>query len=118
MRYTAAPQRHSVCGQGGSQLAALDLSEVFLLSDDLQLAAVSADNPGAGVVNFGTLPNSASQATMFGLAPGPHRLLQTTLDGSPASHEVIYVDTRDENSLRVLSSQPSGEANQRPLPGF
>lgn len=104
---------------GGAQLDALSVSEVFMVSNDRLLAAISVSDPDAGMVNFGTLPNSASEVKMFGIAPGPHRLLQTTLDGGGNdSHEVIYVDTRDKDSMRVISSQASGEDNQRPISRF
>ncbi|MCP1677107.1 hypothetical protein J2T57_004281 [Natronocella acetinitrilica] len=102
------------------QLDALELSEVFLLRDSGELAAVSAGTPGDGAVTLGELPNSASDARMFGLAPGPYRLLQTVI-GEPTdnpSHEVILVNTREADSLRVVSFQLIDNGNQRPVRGF
>ncbi len=56
---------------------------------------------------------------MFGLAPVPHRLLQTAFGESPISYEVIDVNTREEDSLVTVSSQPSEQQHVlRPVEGF
>lgn len=96
----------------------LEVSEIFLFNEEYELAAVSAADPEAGMVNFGRIPNSATEVRMYGTAPGPHRLLQTHLPGSPDIYEVIHVDTRDKDSMRVVTSQGSPEINQRPISQF
>ncbi len=111
----------SSSGQGTADvtLDAQELGEVFLLRNDTELAAVNAADPAAGMVNLGTLPSGAVDATLFGLAPGPHRLLQIEIDGSPASYEVIYVNTDQEDSLVTVSSQAHENGQlMRPLQGF
>jgi hypothetical protein len=102
----------------GVQLDALELGEIFLLREGREVAALSALDPAAGAVRLGTLPDDASSARMFGLGPGPHRLLQASTDDSPASHHVLYVNTREEDSLRVVSFAASDNPNQRPLTLF
>lgn len=111
----------SSSGQGSADVTidALELGEVFLLRNDTELAAVSAANPAAGMVTLGTLPSGATNATLFGLAPGPHRLLQVEIDGEPNTYEVIYVNTDQENSLVTVSSQAHSNGQlMRPLQGF
>ncbi|HET8903961.1 MAG TPA: hypothetical protein VFN16_08210 [Saccharospirillum sp.] len=111
----------SSSGQGTADvtLDAQELGEVFLLRNGTELAAVNAADPAAGMVTLGTLPSGAVDATLFGLAPGPHRLLQVEIDGSPASYEVIYVNTNQEDSLVTVSSQAHQNGQlMRPLQGF
>jgi len=107
-----------VAVDANAQLEALSVSEAFLFSEDHELAAVSSADPEAGMVNFGALPAGATEARLFGIAPGPHRLLQTTIEGDPNTWEVIHVDTRDETSMQVITSEASSENNQRPVSRF
>ncbi len=108
--------------QAGNQVDELELSEVLMQQETdsgVRLAAVSAEDPEAGKVILGDLPSGAHTATMFGLAPGPHRLLQTAYGESPVSYEVIYVNTQEEGSLTTVSGQPSEEQDVlRPVEGF
>jgi hypothetical protein len=111
----------SSSGQGSADVTidAQELGEVFLLRNDTELAAVNAADPAAGMVSLGTLPSGATDATLFGLAPGPHRLLQVEIDGSPASYEVIYVNTDQQGSLVTVSAQAHEDGQlMRPLQGF
>ena len=101
-----------------TQLDAMEVSEVFMLRNGTELAAVNAAMPAAGAVRLGQLPDSADQVRMYGLAPGPHRLLQAVSSGAPETLDVLYVNTRQEDSLRVISEQSSGDADQRPVKGF
>jgi hypothetical protein len=117
-RWLGASASATVGDSMNGPMAAIDVSEVFMINEDYELAAVSAAAPKDGMVNFGKLPNSASEVRMFGIAPGPHRLLQTTLEGEPDSYEVIYLDTRNKDSLQVISGQASTEDNQRPISRF
>lgn len=92
---------------------------VFLLSDNYELAAVDANNPSAGKVNFGKLPENANDIFFFGTAPGVRRLAQTMVgqtNGDP-SFQVIYLDVTDSQSLKTLTPL-SQEPLQRPVTGF
>jgi len=104
----------SLSGEGESISNMTELSEVFLVNPDQEIAAVSAANPNAGKVVLGILDGAPDAAAMYGLAPGPHRLIQT-IQGSDAS-EVYYVNTREAGSLRKVLDEPSG--HQRPVDGF
>lgn len=117
-RWLGASASPTVADGLNGPMASIDVSEVFMVNDNYELAAVSAAAPQDGMVNFGQLPNSATEVRMFGIAPGPHRLLQTTLKGEPDSYEVIYLDTRNKDSLQVISAQASTEDNQRPISRF
>lgn len=111
----------SSSGQGSADVTidALELGEVFMLRNDTELAAVNAADPAAGMVTLGTLPSGAMNATLFGLAPGPHRLLQVEIDSEPTTYEVIYVNTNQEDSLVTVSSQAHQNGQlMRPLQGF
>jgi hypothetical protein len=99
-----------------SQIGAFDLGEVFLLIDDTELGAVGADDPSAGMVSLGILPSGADDAQLFGVGPGPHRLLQTSTGGS--DYEIIYVNTREQDSLVTVSPQASNEQALRPVDLF
>lgn len=101
-----------------TQLDAMEVSEVFMLRNGTELAAINAAVPDAGAVRLGQLPGAADQVRMFGLAPGPHRLLQALSSGTPETRDVLYVNTRQEDSLRVISEQSSGDPDQRPVKGF
>ncbi len=87
------------------EIEMLELGEVFLFTKDHKLAAVSAADPSEGMVELGKLPATIKGVRMFGLAPGPHRLLQVV--NSENSHEVIYVNTRERDSLKHLMDAPS-----------
>jgi len=83
-------------------------SEVFMVRDpgtgDAAIAALEAADPEAGLVELGELPGSANDARMFGVAPGPHRLIQVIdNESNPDLHKVVYVDTREEGSLESVS---------------
>lgn len=87
------------------QIETLELGEVFLFTKEHKLAAVSAVDPARGMVELGKLPETIEGVRMFGLAPGPHRLLQVV--HGEKSHEVIYVNTRERNSLKHLMDTPT-----------
>ena len=101
-----------------SRLAQQQLSDVFMIGPNAELAAVKAEAPGAGKVNFGPLPNAATSIAFFGTGPGPARLAQAITSGSPASHEVIMLDVNDASSMQPVTAQPSQNAAQRPLSMF
>ena len=101
--------------EANSQIGAFELSEVFMLRDETELAAISAADPAAGAVRLGELPSGATDARMFGAAPGPHRLLQTIIEESPERHEVLYVNTREEDSLVTVSPEPMDSFSLRPV---
>ncbi len=102
------------------QVETLEIGEVFLLTRDRTLAAVSAVDPAKGMVELGKLPSTIEGVRMFGLAPGPHRLLQVV--HGEKSHEVIYVNTRARDSLKHLMDAPTqgGDYSQytRPIELF
>lgn len=102
------------------QLSLLSASEVFLLRENGELAALSAADPRAGAVTLGTLPEGSVSARMFGLAPGPYRLLQsrTEAGSDPDEFDVLYVDTRTADSLIRLTPTSSPLTQQRPVSGF
>ena len=100
------------------ELSVMEVSEVFMVRGDAELAAVSATDPAAGAVSLGSLPGAAQEVRVFGIAPGPHRLMQAVSAGSPETLDVLYVNTREEDSLRVISTQSSGNSYQRPVRGF
>ncbi|WP_111642930.1 hypothetical protein [Marinimicrobium alkaliphilum] len=104
----------------GEGLNTLTLSEVFLLRENGELVAVGAADPAAGGVTLGQLPAGNDSVQMFGAGAGPHRLLTTySGEGSNLSDiNVIYVNTRAEQSLEVVSPSPDNNTNQRPIGGF
>jgi hypothetical protein len=78
------------------------ISEVFLLRNGRQLAAVEAANPLAGMVVLGELAENAAAVRLFGVGAGPHRLAQVEYeDGAFA---VVYMNTRREGSLKSLTN--------------
>jgi hypothetical protein len=89
-----------------------------MIGPGAELAAVRAEDPAAGKVNFGALPNAASEVRFMGVAPGPQRLVQTVASGEPETYEVAYLDVRDEFSMQVVTAQSSENAAQRPLSQF
>lgn len=102
----------------GAPGQALDIaSEVFV---DLggEIGAVDADDPAAGVVTLGELPGGYPQPSMmesaFGF--GPHRLLVASDGGSPPTKHVIYVNTRESDSLQTITD--IADLMTRPIPGF
>lgn len=103
----------SSSGKGESIANMTELSEVFLWHGR-QIAAVSAADPKAGMVALGELDAAPENVVMYGLAPGPHRLIQVQADEDTAV--VYYVNTREANSLRRNSVQGAGY--QRPVDGF
>jgi hypothetical protein len=80
------------------------ISEVFVLRDSQQLAAVAAANPLEGMVILGELDAPAEGVRLFGTAPGPHRLAQVENDDE--TFEVVYMNTRNKDSLRTLTPAP------------
>jgi len=109
-------------GEGGvapnARLAMQGITDVFMIGPNAELAAVGADDPAAGKVNFGPLPGSATEVRFFGIAPGPSRLAQTVASGEPDSYSVIYLDVTDAESMQTVTAQPSDNAAQRPLDRF
>lgn len=95
-----------------------ELGEVFFLRDNGELGAVSAADPTTGYVSLGTLSGAVDTVTVSGLAPGPHRLMQVHYAGDPDTYEVIYVNTREPDSLHAVSSQPHEDPSTRPVPMF
>ena len=103
----------SSSGKGESIADMTELSEVFLWRGQ-DIAAVSAADPKAGAVVLGELEATPENVSMYGLAPGPHRLIQVHADADTAT--VYYVNTREANSLRRSAVQGAGY--QRPVDGF
>lgn len=99
-----------------SQTSRMELSEVFLLKDNGDLGAISAANPADGMVQLGKLGN-VDNVYMYGLSPGPHRLLQVE-SGNESEYEVIYVNTREKNSLVRLMDTKGDNGWNRPVSGF
>lgn len=109
----------SLSGKGDAIGDMTDLSEVFLETNDREIAAVSAADPKAGYVVLGQHNGQCEagvcySASMYGLAPGPHRLIQVQRDDDTT--EVYYANTREQGSLRKVIDDPTGE--QRPVTGF
>lgn len=103
----------SLSGNGDNSPANVtELSEVFLWSGK-DISAVSAADPGAGRVLLGTLDAMPEEVTMYGLAPGPHRLIQVHTDSDNSS--VYYVNTRERDSLKKTLD---AAGVQRPVTGF
>jgi len=50
--------------------------------------------------------------------PAPPARKMAVSSGAPETLDVLYVNTRQEDSLRVISEQSSGDADQRPVKGF
>jgi hypothetical protein len=101
----------------------LELGEVFFLTDDSKLAAVSASDPAAGMVVLGQLQADADDISQVGpselgnlreLGAGPHRLLQ--VDYKNGKQAVFYADTSQENSLQKLTS--TDDEDIEPVRGF
>lgn len=96
----------------GGSFANMKPSEVFMFCDQKTLAAVEANDPEKGRVLLGSLPASAKdiEVQMGRTAPGPHRLLRV-MYGSSVDYEieVVYVNTRQKNSLKHLMSQKADD---------
>ena len=106
----------SLSGDGESISNMTELSEVFLVNPDKEIAAISAADPKAGRVVLGVLDGSPDAAAMYGLAPGPHRLIQVHLNADAS--EVYYVNTREQGSLRRALDHGEASGVQRPVTGF
>lgn len=102
----------SITGEGTAISNMTELSEVFLWHGK-HIAAVSASTPEAGAVLLGSLDTTPEEVTMYGLAPGPHRLIQVHTSADDSA--VYYVNTRAQGSLRKALTA-AGE--QRPVTGF
>lgn len=102
----------SITGSGESISAMAELSEVFLWSGR-EIAAISAAAPSAGSITLGDLGSVPDAVTMYGLAPGPHRLVQVHPDSD--NSYVYHIDTRAAGSLTQALDQPG---IQRPVNGF
>lgn len=90
------------------------ITEVFMLRDTRQIAAVSAASPVDGMVVLGELDQDPDEVRMFGSQPGPHRLAQVEYEDG--TFEVVYMNTRQKNSLRPLTPAPVSEW-EMPLEG-
>ncbi len=101
-----------------NQVAASELGEVFMVRDESELAAVSAADPAAGMIRLGELPSDTGEVNIFGNAPGPHRLLQTESDESPRQYQIIYVNTRQQDSLVTVSPGAEEQPSMRPVNMF
>lgn len=97
----------SASGKGsylGRQIG-IELSEVFVLRNGRELAAVSAADPTRGAVILGELPASTDKVTMYGVGSGPHRLIG--IKHKNKAYEVAYVNTRESDSLVPLMDKPA-----------
>lgn len=105
----------SSTGNGDSTSNMTELSEVFFWRGR-DIGAVSAAAPNAGVVSLGKLGSTPGNVVMYGLAPGPHRLIQV-LPPVEGDGRVYYVNTRNANSLQAMTvGNPIG--HQAPVKGF
>jgi hypothetical protein len=102
----------------GGNFGSLEPSEVFMACNNKQLAAVDANNPEAGRVVLGNLAKPAENIAMGRAAPGPHRLMQVTYEGDEDSFEVVYVNTREKNSLKHLMNNPASDSEVGALAGM
>lgn len=103
---------------GGDFATDVDISEIFLVTANNELAAVTAEDPEAGMVVLGNLPGSADSARIYGPGPGPHRLIQVYEGETEDNFEVVLVDTREADSLEVVSPEPDQHFQQRPVSNF
>jgi hypothetical protein len=67
-------------------------------------------------VVLGDLGATPDEVSMFGIAPGPHRLIQV-FPGGQDDGKVYYVNTRYANSLKAMTVGSATE-HQRPVDGF
>ncbi len=81
----------------------IELSEVFVLRNERELAAVSAADPMRGAVILGELPATTKRVVMYGVGSGPHRLIG--IEHKNKGYEVAYVNTRETDSLNPLMSK-------------
>lgn len=99
-----------------TKISRMELSEVFLISENGDLGAVSAANPPQGMVKLGNLSN-VKEAALQGLAPGPYRLVRIKHDNN--EEEVVFVNTREKNSLVRLTKDSGRNFEQAwPIRGF
>lgn len=91
----------------GGSFSSLEPSEVFMACNNKQIAAVNANDPAAGRVVLGSLAQTADSIAMGRAAPGPHRLVRVAY--ADDSFEVLYVNTREKNSLQHLMPQTAKE---------
>lgn len=102
----------------GGNFNSLEPSEVFMACNNKQLAAVDANDPLAGRVLLGSLTESAKNIEMGRTAPGPHRLMRVTYEGDDKSYEIIYVNTREKDSLKHLMDSPASDGDVGSLAGL
>lgn len=103
----------------GNNFGNLQPSEVFMACNNKTLAAVDANDPEAGKVPLGTLPQKAETIEMGRTGLGPHRLARVTYDdGGEESYEVVYVDVSNSDSLKHLMDSPATDADVGGLAGL
>lgn len=109
----------------GGSVTTLEPSEVFMQCNQQEISAVDANDPKAGRVILGQLNEKAEEVAMSGTpAPGPHRLIRVKYekDGSAEEYQVLYANTRLENSLKSLVIAEDDGSNKAgftaPVHGF
>ncbi|MBU72999.1 hypothetical protein [Spongiibacter sp.] len=105
----------SSTGNGDSVSNIKELSEVFMWRGN-DILATSAADPKAGLMRLGTLATTPENVTMYGLAPGPHRLIQVHTSNDSA--DVYYANTRETDSLHNIMGDRNEGGIMRPVNGF
>lgn len=83
----------------------LNISDVFLITKNKELAAVPAESPDQGIVILGKLPDTFDELAFRGMGTGPHRLVN--IKHKDNSYEVVAVDTQTKNSLHHVMDAPA-----------
>lgn len=102
----------------GGNFSSLEPNEVFMACNNKQVAAVNANDPLAGRVILGSLAEPAESIAMGRGAPGPHRLMRVFYEGDDDRFEVIYVNTREKDSLKHLMNNPASKDSVGSLAGL
>lgn len=85
-------------------VARINISDIFLITKNKELAAVPAESPDQGIVILGKLPDTFDDLVFRGIGTGPHRLVG--IKHKDNSYEVVAVDTQNKNSLHRLMDAP------------
>ena len=103
----------------------LELGEVFLLDKkwDPKLFALSATKPDDGMMLLGDLSSlendglDVDEVKLYGVAPGPHRLVQIKYGGWTTKWSIGYINTAEKDSF-VEITEPVSKTKVRPLDGL
>lgn len=92
------------------------LNEVFLhRANTDEIYVVSANEPERGMMRMGKLPFGTDAIQLLGVSVGPHRLLMGLESSVPKN--ILYLDSRREDSLRLVRESFGGTRHFKLIEG-